>query len=139
MDEIRPCCLDLEKLRVTVFLSWSRNCFILELGLAETTEVEKFMCWLFEDGFSVEGKTVRVKPTTLLFTSALRAVAKSHETANKLNGGMSKKNRRRESITSYHGRLARKIVVLAEQAEQVLIERAARLAGLHEVHVGKLD
>lgn len=72
-----------------------------------------------EDGWYVdrEGKTVRVKPTTLLFTSALRAVAKSHETANKLNGGMSKKNRRRESITSYHGRLARKIVVLAEQAE----------------------
>ncbi len=72
-----------------------------------------------EDGWYVdrEGNTVRVKPTTLLFTSALRAVAKSHETANKLNGGMSKKNRRRESITSYHGRLARKIVVLAEQAE----------------------
>lgn len=72
-----------------------------------------------EDGWYVdrEGKTVRVKPTTLLFTSALRAVAKSHETANKLHGGMSKKNRRRESITSYHGRLARKIVVLAEQAE----------------------
>lgn len=64
-----------------------------------------------------EGKTVRAKPTTLIFTSALRAVAKSHETANKLNGGMSKKNRRRESITSHHGRMARKIVILAEQAE----------------------
>jgi pentatricopeptide repeat protein len=64
-----------------------------------------------------EGNTVRVKPTTLLFTSALRSVAKSHEIANKLNGGVSRKNRRRESITSYHGRLARKIVILAEQAE----------------------
>jgi len=64
-----------------------------------------------------EGNTVRVKPTTLLFTSALRSVAKSHEIANKLNGGISRKNRRRESITSYHGRLARKIVILAEQAE----------------------
>jgi pentatricopeptide repeat protein len=64
-----------------------------------------------------EGRTVRVKPTTLLFTSALRAVAKSHEIATKFNGGTSKKNRRRESIVSYHGRLARKIVILAEQAE----------------------
>lgn len=64
-----------------------------------------------------EGRTVRVKPTTLLFTSALRAVAKSHEIATKFNGGTSKKNRRRESIASYHGRLARKIVILAEQAE----------------------
>ena len=60
---------------------------------------------------------MRVKPTTLLFTSALRAVAKSHEVANKFNGGMSRKNRRRESVTAHHGRLTRKIVVLAEQAE----------------------
>ena len=64
-----------------------------------------------------KGETVRVKPTTLLFTSALKAVAKSHEIATKFNGGNSKKNRRRESITSYHGRLTRKIVVTAEQAE----------------------
>ena len=64
-----------------------------------------------------EGNTVRVKPTTLLFTSALKAVAKSHEIASKFNGGTSRKNRRRESVTSYHGRLTRKIVVLAEQAE----------------------
>jgi len=71
------------------------------------------------DGFqdNVDGETVRVKPTTLLFTSALKAVAKSHEVASKFNGGNSKKNRRRESITSYHGRLTRKIVVMAEQAE----------------------
>jgi hypothetical protein len=64
-----------------------------------------------------EGKRVRVKPTTLLFTSALRAVAKSHEIACRFSGGTSRKNRRRESITSFHGRLARKIVILAEQAE----------------------
>ena len=64
-----------------------------------------------------EGRTVRVKPTTLIFTSALKAVAKSHEIALRFSGGKSKKNRRRESIASYHGRLARKIVILAEQAE----------------------
>jgi len=72
-----------------------------------------------EDGWydDREGKTVRVKPTTLLFTSALKAVAKSHEIASRFSGGKSKKHRKRESITSYHGRLARKIVILAEQAE----------------------
>ncbi len=62
-----------------------------------------------------EGRTVRVKPTTLMFTSALRAVAKSHEVANKFNGGTSRNNRRREIVTLYHGRLTRKIVVLASR------------------------
>lgn len=72
-----------------------------------------------EDGWydNREGETVRVKPTTLLFTSALKAVAKSHQIATRFSGGKSKKHRKRESITSYHGRLARKIVILAEQAE----------------------
>jgi len=72
-----------------------------------------------EDGWydDQDGNTVRVKPTTLLFTSALKAVAKSHEIAVRFSGGKSKNNRIRESITSYHGRLARKIVILAEQAE----------------------
>ena len=56
---------------------------------------------------------------TLLFTSALKAVAKSHEIANRFNGGLSKKNRRREGIAAHHGRLCRKIVVLSEQAEVV--------------------
>lgn len=64
-----------------------------------------------------DGKRLRVKPTTLLFTSALKAVAKSHEIACRFSGGTSRKNRRRESITSHHGRLARKIVILAEQSE----------------------
>ncbi len=64
-----------------------------------------------------EGKTLRVKPTTLLFTSALNSVAKSHEIACRFSGGKSRKHRQRESIASYHGRLARKIVILAEQAE----------------------
>lgn len=64
-----------------------------------------------------DGKTVRVKPTTLLFTSALKSVAKSHEIACRFSGGQSRKNKRRESIAAYHGKLARKIVILAEQAE----------------------
>lgn len=63
------------------------------------------------------GKRIHVKPTTLLFTSALKAVAKSHAIACKFSGGMSRKNRKRESVTAHHGRLARKIVILAEQAE----------------------
>ena len=72
-----------------------------------------------EDGWydNKGGETVRVKPTSLLFTSALKAVAKSHQIATRFSGGKSKKHRKRESITSYHGRLARKIVILAEQAE----------------------
>ena len=64
-----------------------------------------------------DGNTVRVKPTTLLFTPALKSVAKSHEIACRFSGGTSRKNRKRESIAAHHGRLARKIVILAEQAE----------------------
>jgi pentatricopeptide repeat protein len=64
-----------------------------------------------------DGKRVRVKPTTLLFTSALKSVSKSHEIACRFSGGTSRKSRKRESITAHHGRLARKIVILAEQAE----------------------
>ncbi|KAL9182599.1 hypothetical protein ACHAXT_013251 [Thalassiosira profunda] len=74
-----------------------------------------------EDGWhdDRDGNTVRVKPTTLIFTSALQAVRKSHEAASRFSGGNSKKHRRRESIAAHHGRLARQIVVLAEQAEVV--------------------
>ena len=64
-----------------------------------------------------EGRTVRTKPTTLMYTSALNAVAKSHEVACRFSGGLARKNRKRESITSYHGRLARQVVIMAEQAE----------------------
>ena len=64
-----------------------------------------------------DSKTVRVKPTTLLFSSALRAVARSHEVANNFSGGTPEKNRRREAVASFHMRLTRRIVVLAEQAD----------------------
>ena len=64
-----------------------------------------------------DGKRVLVKPTTLIFTSALKAVVKSHEIANRFGGGKGKKNRKREATTSYHGRLTRQIVILAEQCE----------------------
>ena len=66
-----------------------------------------------------DGRTVRTKPTTLMYTSALNAVAKSHEVAQRFSGGLARKNRKRESITSYHGRLARQVVIMAEQAEVV--------------------
>lgn len=56
-----------------------------------------------------------VKPTTLCFTSALRAVARSHETAIRYEGGASKRFRRREEITMHHGKLARSILIQAEE------------------------
>ncbi len=58
-----------------------------------------------------------VKPTTLCFTSALRAVARSQEIATRYERGWSKKNKRREQITLHHGKMARSIVILAENAE----------------------
>lgn len=57
-----------------------------------------------------------VKPTTLIFSSALKAVSRSHANALRFEGGRSKKNKRRESIAAHHGKLAKRIVVLAEQA-----------------------
>lgn len=56
-----------------------------------------------------------VKPTTLCFTSALRAVARSHETANRYEHGSSRRYRRREEITQHHGKLARSILIQAEE------------------------
>jgi len=64
-----------------------------------------------------EMQTMGVKPTTLCFTGALRAVSRSQQTAVRFERGSSKKNRRREQITAHHGKLARKIVILAESAE----------------------
>jgi pentatricopeptide repeat protein len=58
-----------------------------------------------------------VKPTTLCFSSALRAVAKSHEIAIRFERGSSRKQLRRESFAAHHGQMARQIVILAENAE----------------------
>ena len=58
-----------------------------------------------------------VLPTTLIFTSALRAVSRSHANALRFQGGKSKKNKKRESIIAHHGKMARSIVILAEQAQ----------------------
>jgi pentatricopeptide repeat protein len=58
-----------------------------------------------------------VKPTTLCFSSALRAVAKSHEIAIRFEKGSSRKQLRRESFAAHHGQMARQIVILAENAE----------------------
>jgi len=60
---------------------------------------------------------MEVKPTTLCFSSALRAVHRSHANALRFQGGYSKKNKRRERITAHHGRMARGIVIQAENAE----------------------
>ena len=60
---------------------------------------------------------MEVKPTTLCFTSALRAVHRSHANALRFQGGYSKKNKRRERITAHHGRMARSVVIQAENAE----------------------
>jgi pentatricopeptide repeat protein len=59
----------------------------------------------------------QVKPTTLCFTAALKAVAKSHETSIRFENGSSRKQLRRETIAAHHGKMARSIVVMAEQAE----------------------
>eukprot|EP00536_Pseudo-nitzschia_multiseries_P007081 jgi/Psemu1/239925/estExt_Genewise1.C_1600036 len=60
-----------------------------------------------------------VKPTTLCFTAALKAVAKSHEIANRYQRGTSRRDMKRETITAHHGKMARQIVILAEAAEVV--------------------
>lgn len=58
-----------------------------------------------------------VKPTTLCFSGALRAVAKSHEIAVRFENGSSTKQLKRESTAAHHGNLARRIVIMAEAAE----------------------
>ena len=58
-----------------------------------------------------------VKPTTLCFASALRAVAKSHSTAIRFENGSSRKQLRREWIAAHHGKMARAITIMAENAE----------------------
>ena len=58
-----------------------------------------------------------VKPTTLCFSSALRAVARSHSTAIRFENGSSRKQLRRESIAAHHGMMARAITIMAENAE----------------------
>jgi pentatricopeptide repeat protein len=64
-----------------------------------------------------EMQRFHVKPTTLCFSSALRAVAKSHEIAIRFERGSSRKQLRRESFAAHHGQMARQIVILAENAE----------------------
>jgi pentatricopeptide repeat protein len=58
-----------------------------------------------------------VKPTTLCFSSALRAVARSHATSIRFENGSSRKQLRRETITAHHGKMARAITIMAENAE----------------------
>jgi len=59
----------------------------------------------------------QVLPTTLIYTAALHAVAKSHGTALRFEGGMHRKDLRRQRIAAHHGKLARQIVLMAENAE----------------------
>lgn len=58
-----------------------------------------------------------VKPTTLCFSGALRAVARSHEIGIRFERGSSRKQLRRELFASHHGKMAREIVIMAENAE----------------------
>lgn len=64
-----------------------------------------------------EMQQFQVKPTTLCFSSALRAVAKSQAIAIRYERGDSKRQKRRETLTLHHGRMARAIVTMAENAE----------------------
>jgi pentatricopeptide repeat protein len=61
-----------------------------------------------------EMQRFQIKPTTLCFTSALRAVARSHAVAVRYERGSSPRHRRREEITYHHGKLAREILIMAE-------------------------
>lgn len=67
--------------------------------------------------FLEEMQQMQVKPTTLCFTSALRAVARSQSVAIRYQKGSSKKNRRREYLTRHHGKLALSVLIMAENAE----------------------
>jgi len=67
--------------------------------------------------FIEEMQQMSIKPTTLIYTSALRAVAKSHANTLRFEGGKSKKNKRREQITAHHGQMVRKILILADNSE----------------------
>jgi pentatricopeptide repeat protein len=58
-----------------------------------------------------------VKPTSLCFSGALRAVARSHEIGVRFERGSSRKQLRRELIAAHHGKMARQIVIMAENAE----------------------
>jgi len=47
-----------------------------------------------------------VLPTTLIYTAALHAVARSHRTALLFEGGRSRKNMRRNLIAAHHGKVS---------------------------------
>jgi pentatricopeptide repeat protein len=64
-----------------------------------------------------EMQTFGVKPTTLCFSSALRAVARSHQIAIRFENGASPRYRKRQEVAAYHGKLTRQVVILAEAAE----------------------
>ena len=64
-----------------------------------------------------EMEQLQIKPTTYCFACALRAVARSHATAIRYENGSSRRNLRRETLTKHHGRMAREIVIKAENAE----------------------
>lgn len=66
-----------------------------------------------------EMQQFQVKPTTLCFTAALKAVARSHEISVRYENGSSRRFRRREQLALYHGRMTRDVIIMAEQAEVV--------------------
>ncbi|KAL7565071.1 hypothetical protein ACA910_005081 [Epithemia clementina (nom. ined.)] len=63
-----------------------------------------------------EMQVKKIFPTTLCFTSALRAVCSSHEVALRFENGSDRKNMRRELIAAHHGKLAQDILIKAEDA-----------------------
>jgi pentatricopeptide repeat protein len=64
-----------------------------------------------------EMQHMEVKPTTLCFTAALKAIARSHQIAIRFENGTSKRYRRRQYVTAHHGKMTREVVLLAERAE----------------------
>ena len=58
-----------------------------------------------------------VKPTTLCFSSALKAIARSHQIAIRFENGSSTHYRKRQEVAAHHGKMTRQVVIKAENAE----------------------
>ena len=58
-----------------------------------------------------------IKPTTLCFSAALKAIARSHHIAIRYENGASIHYRKRQEVAAHHGKMARQVVIAAEGSE----------------------
>lgn len=64
-----------------------------------------------------EMTSFEVKPTTLCFSAALKAIARSHHIAIRFENGASPHYRRRQEVAAHHGKMARQVIIAAEGSE----------------------